>query len=204
MGIYYHWEKQNQKLGIMEKLKVFIGIPSRGRIHVSLLDFLMGLYKEQRYLVNVGVGLSKYSVDDARNIVVDKFLKTDADYLLFLDDDNPPIKNPLDLVELDKDIIACPVPVMRGEGLFTQTKIEWCVFQDDNKEWPKQTGLQEVDLVGLQCTLIARRVLEQVRTFQSKPPYSEDFNFCKEAREKGYKVFAHFSYPCHHHTEVAL
>ena len=188
----------------MEKIKVFCGIPTRGRVHVLLLPFLLGLQKETRYQVIVGIGLSKYSVDEARNIVVEKFLATDADYLLFLDDDNPPTKNPLDLIELDKDIIACPVPVMRGEGRFTKTKIEWNVLQDDDKEWPKQSGLQDVDLVGLGCTLIARRVLEQVKTFQKTSRHSEDFNFCREAREKGFKVFAHFGYPAHHFTEVEM
>ena len=188
----------------MEKPKVFCGIPSRGRMHVSLLDFLMGLHKETRYQVQIGVGISKYSVDDARNIVASKFLSTDADYLLFLDDDNPPIKNPLDLVELDKDIIACPVPSIR-KGNGKDTKIEFYVFDKEGKEIPNQSGLQEADLVGLQCTLIARRVLEKVNVFRTTSTRTEDFNFCEQAKKEGYsRIFAHFDYITRHYTEVEL
>jgi len=72
-------------------------------------------------------------------------------------------------------------------------------------------GLTEVDAIGTGCIMIARRVLEDVKApFMNV--YDEngirkaglDLEFCKKAKSKGYKVWAHLDHICSHWTDVDL
>ena len=189
-------------------MKICIGIPTRGRIHALQANALIGIWEDRRYVKELFFSINSRSVEESRNFVASQFLKSDCDYLLSMDDDVVPLKNPLDLVKLDLDIIGLPVPVVRGKG------ISYGAYQEKEgkyPDYPKKEGLQEVDAISGGCMLIARRVLENLdKPFsalyneQGLWALSEDLNFCKRAKEKGFKIFAHFNYPCQHYSDVEL
>ncbi len=93
------------------------------------------------------------------------FLDHDEDYWLSMDDDNPPCRNPLDMVDEDKDIIGFPTPVWfspvpgdRPWYLNALRKVE-----DGYKPVEVIDGWQEVDAIGSGCFMVARRVMEAMR-----------------------------------------
>jgi len=138
-------------------------------------------------------------------------IKGGFDYWLNIDSDNPPVNNPLDLIEYDLDIIGLPTPVWNDQGTppIYFNAMDW--HGDGWLPHRDTEGLQEVDAVGTGCILISRKTL----LLMSKPferttdpagivEFGPDFNFCRKARAMNFKVWAHFDYPCQHFNTVDL
>lgn len=161
------------------------------------------------------------------------FLKDGADFLLLVDDDNPPQRNPLDLVFLGLDVVGLPTPVWHCDPAYPNDRPYYLnamreVETSEGKGWKpvdslpgfEPAGLQAVDAVGTGCVLIARRVLvELFKRCKGNPmeaPFmrrwtdsgdvvaGNDFAFCQRARAAGFRVWAHFDYMCDHHHELSL
>jgi hypothetical protein len=136
------------------------------------------------------------------------FLAGPYDYWLSMDDDNP-----LDLVFLDLDVVGCPTPVWANMKPGDRP-VYWNALDEvDDGFKPHEPchGLQEVDAVGSGCILVARRVMEALTAPFLREWNEEglvetggDFAFCKRARAAGFRVFAHFDYPCHHFNELEI
>jgi len=190
---------------------VLCAIPNTGLMRVELANILIKMSHDKRYSFTVYYP-NQQPIDNNRGCIVKHFLESKHDYLLMIDNDNPPIKNPLDLVELDKDVIACPTPQWNSTD--PKFPIYWVAMdkvEDGYKEHKEKKDLQEVDAVGTGCILIARRVLEELEApFMRK--WSEDgvaevgldFRFCEKAKEKGFKIYTHYDYPCSHYKELNL
>ncbi len=133
------------------------------------------------------------------------------------------MRNPLDLVELNKDIIGLPTPVWhykgkdhpKGEGPLYWNAYKYVPEEDAYKAWPERNGLQRVDAVGTGCVLFSKRVflnnkLKNGACFARKlnpdgtVEKSNDISFCERAREQGFEIYAHFNYPCYHFVELNL
>ena len=138
-----------------------------------------------------------------------------ADFWLSIDSDNPPMNNPLDLVELDLDIVGLPTPVWHYVGKPGERPIYWNAYDyvpesDAYKEHSTKEGLQRVDAIGTGCFLIARRVFEhpgmREAPFRRKlhadgtVHKGNDISFCERARARGFQVWAHYGYPCRHYN----
>ncbi len=107
---------------------------------------------------------------------VREFLKTDFEFLLLVDDDNPPQNNPLELADLDLDVVGLPTPVwhseVRGDRPFYYNALKAVYLESGVVEGFKPiqdafpgfafSGLHECDAVGTGCIMIARRVLERL------------------------------------------
>jgi hypothetical protein len=142
------------------------------------------------------------------------------DFWLNIDADNPPMSNPLDLVELDRDIIGCPTPVWHftgkkpGERPFYENAYKFVSKEDGYTEWSDKVGLQKVDAVGTGCLLISRRVFldPEMRKAPFNRTYNEDgtvergndIAFCERATKQGFEIFAHYNYRCQHFNELEL
>jgi GT2 family glycosyltransferase len=64
-------------------------------------------------------------VEDARNTIVQRFLRSKCDYLLFLDDDNPMMPDVLELLlSHEKDYVSAIVPIRHGDKYLLN------IFQD--------------------------------------------------------------------------
>lgn len=147
-------------------------------------------------------------------------MASDASFWLSIDADNPPTRNPLDLIELDKDIIGLPTPVWHytgeipGERPIYFNAYRNAVGEDGYKEWLPQDGLQRVDAIGTGCFIVARRVFENPE--MRKAPFARkcnedgtvdrgnDISFCERATAQGFEIWAHFDYPCMHFQELNL
>lgn len=191
----------------MERKSVLIAILNQGWVRPELTNAVALMTHDKRYRCKVYYPSARPN-EHNRAEIVKKFLEGDWDYLLMIDSDNPPTRNPLDLVELDLDIVACPTPQLREGQLY------WVVMrrvEDGYQGYLKrQKGLVEADAVGTGCVLIARRVLLEVKEpfmrewvdgFQE---LGTDFAFCKRAKQKGFCVWAHWDYVCSHFKTVNL
>jgi len=147
-----------------------------------------------------------------------RFLQSDADYLLMMDDDIIPYFNPGEFCFADKDIIGFPAKVKQSERA-----LNWVVYQ----KHPEVEGFGPVDfsrldskydlydlgegIVGTGCIMVARRVLEkipgafkEVIDDEGIPKWGTDFAFCRRAYEAGFKIWAAPNHVCEHIKEVGL
>lgn len=193
------------------KKKVYIACLNEGWLRVELSNLLTNITHDGRYRVKI-VYPNNRPVDNNHNKTVRKFLKTDFDYLMIFGADGCPTRNPLDLIELNKDIIVCPT--LQWNDSDADFPLYWVAMdkvENGWKEHKEKKGLQEVDATGSANMIIARRVLEGI----SAPFMREwdkdgiaqtglDFNFCQKAKEKGFRVWVHYDYPSCHFKEINL
>jgi hypothetical protein len=178
----------------------------------------MRLRQDERFTLRVILPTHRPFENNLHHIVGD-FMQGGEDYWLSIDADNPPLGNPLDLVGLDLDIVGLPTPVWHWQGRAGERPIYWNVYRyvpDKGAyvEWLPRRGLQEVDAVGTGCFLVARRVFENdamrrgpfLRTTydDGRVEKGNDIAFCERAKRQGFRVWAHFDYPCDHHVELSL
>jgi len=197
---------------------VLVTVPNLHWIHKLVVHRLLLLQREKRYKVTISLPSNKPFENNLHHIIND-FMAGDWDFWLSFDADNPPEKNPLDLVKLDKDIIGCPTPIWHCEGKAGERPIYWNAYQSDPstgayREWPIREGLQKVDAVGTGCILMSRRVFENpaMRTgaFTRKlnddgtVDKGNDISFCERATEEGFEIWCHYDYPAGHMVEVDL
>jgi predicted peroxiredoxin len=181
----------------MQDATVIIGICAIDTVPLSFLHAYANLKKPAKY------GLSstdKKPLDAARNFLAEK-LPDDADYLLFLDSDTLP---PSDAIE---KLLAHDKPIVGGLYFMRMPPFWPLMMKRDAatglyaaiKDWP-ENSLVEVDSTGLGCLLIKREVFEKIEKpwFKFEPPLSEDFYFCRRARDAGYKIFVDTSVKCEH------
>lgn len=200
-------------------IKVLISIPNMHWIHKTVVHKAMYLLQDDRYKINLIMPSYKPYVNNLHHIVQD-FVNGNYDFWLNIDADNPPANNPLDLVKLDKDIIGLPTPIWhftnskKGERPVYLNAYDYDSSVDSYLEHQPQAGLQEVDAVGTGCILISKRVFQNKEML--KAPFARkwdengtvnkgnDISFCERARNKGFKIFAHFNYICDHLSELSL
>ena len=135
-----------------------------------------------------------------RNRIVKRFLKTDCDFLLMMDDDIVPQHNPAQLVFADKDIIGSPAKIRQDGGFnwvaYVYNKVVKGYVPVDFSEMDARFDLYPVDIVGTGCIMIKRRVLEKL-----KAPFlikfnrdgicemGTDFAFCEKAKKAGFEIY---------------
>lgn len=200
-------------------MKVLVSIPNTGWIHKHTAFVALRLANEKRHEVNIIMPTHNPFENNLHHIIVD-LLKGDYDYWLTIDADNPPINNPLDLIDLDKDIIGLPTPVyhftgkIKGERPYYFNAYDYVEGEDAYREHKEMKGLQKVDAVGTGCVLFKRRVFEhpnmQNGCFTRKLKENgcvdkgNDISFCERARENGFEIYAHYDYMCRHFNEIEL
>jgi hypothetical protein len=177
------------------KLKVLIEIPHTGMFSFQFVNsYPLMIFTAIQKGISIEYELRGHSlVYDAREEAGLHFLKTDADFLLFLDSDMvPPADMLVRLTECDKDIVSA-LAFRRVPGY------EPCIFKGEEfyRDYPK--GLIEVDGTGMACTLIKRKVFEKTPQpwfFPGKK--GEDLSFCDRVKEAGFKIFCDTTLICGH------
>lgn len=203
------------------KPKVLLAVPNGSAwihkmVHLATIRLLM----DARVKVNHIVPTNSPYVNNLHLIQKD-FLSGDYDFLISMDDDNPPFRNINDLVFLDKDVIGCPTPVWhndeknhKGDRPFYYNALierDDGFFPVDATPGFRPEGLQQVHAVGSGCIVVARRVLEALTapfmrrwTDDGIVDMGGDYAFCQRARAAGFEVYAHFDYRAMHFNEVEL
>jgi len=199
----------------------------KGWIHKSVMFAVMKMLGDTRGNTVHFIAPTHTPLVNNQHRVVEDFLKGDDDFLLFVDDDNPPVldggKSPLDLVEWDLDVVGIPTPVwhsaIKGDRPYYTNALRDGKPIDSLPSF-EPGGLHKVDSVGGGCMLIARRVLiKLVNRCKGKPwdaPFmrlwndkglvemGNDFAFCERARKAGFEIWAHYDYICDHWNELPL
>lgn len=152
------------------------------------------------------------------NLIVKDFISGGHDYWLSIDADNPPMKNPLDLVELDLDIVGCPTPVWRNMRIKGEPPVYYNALDYDSEKGAYRPttvtdGLKQVDAIGTGCFLVARRVFEDPEMIGSfmrqwnddgTVEKGNDIAFSEKARIQGWRIWAHFGYMCMHFNSLEI
>lgn len=204
----------------MAKTRVLVTVPNMGWIRIELIQVLLNCAADQRYDVRIHLPIA-VPLENNQHRIINKMKEEEYDFWLSFDDDTAVMGNPLDLVELNKDIIGCPYPLFTDTGIKSVKHMHWAGYDkatgDDEgtfKEHRPMKGLQEVDAIGGGCFLIARRVFEG--PVMSKGAFTRftnedgtvkmgnDMSFCKRAKDCGFKIFCHYDYPCAHIKEIDL
>lgn len=199
-------------------MKVLVTVPNLHWIQKHVVAVLLRLQMDRRYELRIEMPSNKPYENNLHHIIQD-FIVSDCDYWLSMDDDNPPTRNPLDLVELDKDIIGLPTPVWHFTDKQGERPIYWNGYDyreanDAYAEHMPREGLQRVNAIGTGCFLIAKRVFEhpalQCGAFTRKlhpdgtVHKGNDISFCERVRDAGFEIWCHYGYPCNHFNELDL
>lgn len=189
-------------------MKIYLTLINTGWINSELAIRLIKWIHESKY--NVYYESSNLQpLEHNRNTVVQRFLKSDSDYLLMMDNDNIPAKNPITLADFNKDIITCPVPIYQDiVYLNAFLRKEDYLEPIDIK---KQKGLVEIDSTGTGVIMCSRKVLETI-----KKPFERIFDedgiailgsdlaFSEKAKEAGFKLYSDTSNICKHYKMIDL
>lgn len=201
-------------------MKVLIWIPTYdGWIHRHVNDITDLLLQDDRCEKHI-IRSQERPVEVNLNLGCKTAFEMNADYLLILDNDNPPRKNPLDLLELDLDVVTVSTPIFNAKALqkgrFPLFLNGFMYDKEEDGYRPISehlTGLKEVDAVGAGCLLISRRVLEDESI---RPPFERrvdewgvttrgpDFIFCEKVRAAGFRVWINYDYYCNHIKQIGL
>jgi hypothetical protein len=205
---------QNTVEKIVQKKHVLIGIPTALNIEPStfkaIYDLIIPDDIEPHFQFFYG-----YNVDQVRNLIADWVVKGPYDYLFSVDYDIS--FKPDTLVKMlshDKDIVT---------GIYRQRNMDnqiLEVFEPNDRggfthiPWDKikNTPLPEVGACGFGCVLIKKKVMVDIGYPQFKyhsalnhaETFSEDLDFCRKAREKGFKLFADTSIVCEHTGKIVF
>lgn len=198
-------------------MRVYLTVPNGdGWLHKQVHFATVQILVDGRYKVRHDCPSHKPYVDNLHRCMHD-FIDNGDDYWLSMDADNPPLRNPLDLVELDLDLVGLPTPVWHCDTKKPHdAPFYWNALDRLEDGWlPHQpcSGLQEVDAIGSGCFLVARRVIMELKDRQ---PFMRrwgkdglvqvggDYSFCEKVKAAGFKVWAHYDYPCRHFVEIEL
>ncbi|MCP3966534.1 MAG: hypothetical protein GY718_09305, partial [Lentisphaerae bacterium] len=146
-------------------MKILVSIPNTGHIHKLVSLSTNKLLCDKDHDVRI-IYPTNNPYENNLHHIVNEFMDGDCDFWLNIDSDNPPINNPLGLVQFDLDIVGLPTPVWhftgknKGERPVYENAYKYVPSKDAYREWPIRKGLQKVDAVGTGCILIARRVFE--------------------------------------------
>lgn len=193
-----------------QRSKLLVTILNQGYIRPELSDVQSLLLKDERVDTTI-VHVNMRPSENARNYAVKKMLDEGYDYLLTIDHDTIPLKNPIDLIELGLDVVGFAVPQWNiSDPNYPIYFVGMDRVENGYNEHKDKMGLQEVDAVGSGCLLMSRKVLETmeepfVRKWKDGFAVTGlDFYFCEKAKEKGFKVYCHYDYVADHIKELSL
>jgi len=190
--------------------KVWITVLTGGTIRHELAVALIQMSHDERYEMEFHFSFAR-PIPSNRCGIAQRFLASDADWLLMLDSDVWPYRNLLDLVEADKDMVVFPTPIWRTGApeppiVSNVTPLKGDIVNLDEAE------MVEVLRGGASAMLFSRRVLEGL----APPLFAQDFDedgialcdediyFCDKARDAGFEIWAAYSHPCGHIKEIDL
>lgn len=189
-------------------IKVFVGVPMTGWIRHELVRSIIAMSHDGHYRLEVLFSEARPTPANC-NKIVNRFLGSDADYLLMMASDTSPYANPLDLVSLDLDIVAMACPIWRPTG--SPPIVMNATPADGRKTVSLDDGLVEVTQASASVMVIARRVLEHPdlkNPFAYEwgddglPSASDDIVFFRKARKAGFKVWVSMDHLCGHVKEM--
>jgi len=209
--------------------KIFIAIPSTEQVvaeFAQCLSMSTAHLVSEGHTINVALNIGSYVAKNRRELV-EFFLKTDYEYIWWLDYDHTfPINACSRLLEHKTDIVGCnyrkrrfPNPTFIAHKSNSKNNItENSKIVELNDKSPP---VEFVDIIGMGCCLVKREVYEKIGEpyyiidydKKKKLEIGEDIYFCQKAKDNGYKIVCdnelskeishvgiyHFKYKLHTH-----
>jgi hypothetical protein len=214
-----------------KKMKVLVGCPTSDHKAYCLKEYVAAVKnltypnydimivdnsKSQAYskkMKSMGLNVIKDGWNDnarerivsSRNILRENVLQS-YDHFLSLEQDVIPPTNIIErMLEHKKPIITGMYFTYKGDEK-TITPLLWIKGKGEIRNLTEEEAMQdqviEVDAAGMGCMLIAKEVLRNVRFRYEKESNSfDDMWFCKDAKDRGYKIMADTSIRCKHLIE---
>jgi hypothetical protein len=177
--------------------QILIAMPTySGQIPIEVVHRLTSMKIPEGYSINFTY-IKGMLIAESRYMLAKKLIECNNDYLFFWDSDQIPSQDAIaKMLELDKDIVGCPIPSRRGAKFVA-------VFDEEGDRLSECDGTGEVGAVGMATTLIKRKVIDKMIGTYPNPfavygqlnekgvfvNYSEDIMFCKRAIEQGFEVW---------------
>lgn len=203
--------------------KILIGIPTMGSVHALLMQTILKWVAQRKYAMSVYTSIKTQPVDNARNEIVEEFMKSDCTHLFFIDSDTIPPDDALDkLLALDADIATGITPIIhydrnRVNDSSGHYKVSNVITMDDERV-KADIGVIQAKTAGGSCLLIKREVFQKMsdkpfRFIYSdlKPNdvimgksemFSEDYYFCARALGLGFSIMCDTSIVCRHQKSI--
>ena len=191
---------------------VLVSVPNMNWIQKHVCMATDRILMDRRYAVNI-IRPTHKPYENNLHHILNEFMDGTYSHWLNIDADNPPMRNPLDLIELNLDIVSMPTPIIFFTG--QDAPVYWNAYKTKNDgyiPWPVMEDLQEVDATGSGAVLYSRKVFENPemrkapfqRTFYPDGTVEKgcDIAFSERAKAQGIKIHAHYGYPCRHFNEV--
>lgn len=187
------------------KKKILIAIPTARYIEPSTFKSIYDLEIPDEYEVDFQYFFG-YQVDQVRNLISDWVVRG-YDYLFSVDHD---ISFPPDTL---KKLLSHDAPYVTG--IYRQ-RLEPQVLEIYDGEMKnvkydqlKDKGLIEIGGSGFGCVLVKKEVIETIgypqfeyhSALDHKDTFSEDLDFCKKARERGFRLYCDTTILCDHRGE---
>jgi len=165
-----------------KRLSVMLAIPTMtNRVTIQIVGLIDALRRGamddgSEFDLHYSIEMGKAPVEYARNVLCGAFLRTDCDKLWFIDEDMLPESSVVRLLKSDADIICArmykfdhPNPdegKTVGLGLCAMNKNDRGLF---SPLMPSvgEPSVQDADVVGTGCTVIARHVIEDRRLWST-------------------------------------
>ena len=199
-----------------DRTPVLVSCANDGWICRQTAAALDRIRADPRYDVTVDTPQATPYENNLDQVVV-RFLDGPWAWWFNLDADNWPERDPLELIDLDLDVVGLPYP----NAKFTTPgawPLFWSVFRQTPDGLHKAADydpaagpLVRADAVGSGCMLVARRVLAAIpapflREYDADGVVvrGTDLAFCARVRAAGFRVWTHYDYPAHHLKSIDL
>ena len=183
------------------KVAVGVGICPRTKYARALWElwYIRQTYPEYKTILIKDINSGEENARASRQRIRDQFMETDADYLLFTDVDTIPPDDVISkLVAAKKDIITGLATARRDDRVLAFWKhgypeqMDKKILINSAKE-----DIIPIDGAGLYCTLVSRKVLEQV-TFNWES-IVDDTEFYMRAKALGFQPYLNPKVLCKHY-----
>lgn len=181
---------------------------------ISVLMFMHQAHDSKIFEMQVYPTLGVSPVDNARNEIVQEFLKGDCTHLFWIDSDTiPPMETLLTLLSHEKDIVSAITPIIEHDESRKDSDSngfykKWNCVGLDNAFVKPHTGLVPVLGAGGSCILVKRAVYEKMPSPWYRFAYNgdqcdgEDISFIVKARALGFEAFADTDLLCGHSKSI--
>lgn len=183
--------------------KVFIGIPSVRDYQPfinSMAKFIPLVQKEHEVKI---AQIKAQMVDKARNTIVDKFLESGMDYLLFLDDDHEGHTIEMFNALLNSNVLFSSIKSHTRFFPYSINLLDYSGHSEEKIKYKMKEeteGVHECDLIGFGMALIKKELFNIISPpyFVAKDNRKEDNYFCDLLLSKGIKPVGIFDYCLSH------
>lgn len=199
-----------------EKIYIAFPVAMSGNINVQILNFLFQVMTDYDIVVGCEMG---NQIAHNRNKLIERFLKTNIEWIFFIDTDTVPPINALDMTKHKLDICSGYYYQWINHQDINKRELMPLIFEKVEKGYKPFKGrptkiknVVEADGAGAGCLLINRRVFANIERPYFLTPHdekgfttsTEDIYFFKKIQKAGYKLYIDTSIVADHVKTVNL